>query len=413
MLETEPVSDRVRGGQRGRLALYLPAILLGIATIGSYGAAYYAIGVLIPQIAAETGWGTGTLSGGFAIGVVVSGAVSLASGRVFDRWGSRFVLMPGLVVGSVAFLAASWAESVAQFLVAWAIGGAAIAGTAYYNVTMPMVSRLYADRQAAALSALTLLGALASPIFYPLTGVMTEEWGWRGAMRGLVVVMVMCVAPAAMMVRVPAARVIEGAPRSNLREALRDPAVTRALAMMALVALGSSALLLHQVAAMQAAGLTLALASTMAGARGAFQIAGRLLLTPLIGKFGLPGTMVICYGGAASASAALLMAQGGTNALVFIGFFTVMGGMSLGLLSPLNGLFQAEVYGDRHLGTLTGMATVLGSVSSALGAWLAGVMAEQTGSFSIAVAVVVVLQLAAIGLLVWQQRAMRRRSGTD
>lgn len=404
---TDPGSGR--GVLGGRPAFFLPAILLGFATIGSYGVAYYAIGVLIPQIAAETGWGTGTLSGGFAIGVVASGGVALTSGRIFDRRGSRLVVAPGLAVGALAFLLASWAVTPWQFLVAWAVGGAAVAGTLYYNVTMPIVSRLYPVQRASALSVLTLLGALASPIFYPLSGVMTEEWGWRGALRGLVVVMLLCAAPAAVLVRAPAARAVEGAPKADLREALRHPAVTRALLMFAVAAIGSSALLLHQVAAMQAAGLSLALASGVAGARGAFQIPGRLLLAPLTRRLGLSGTMGACYGAAATSSLALLFAQGTPWATALAFYFAVVGGMSLGLLSPLNGLFQAELYGDRHLGTLTGVSTVIGSLAQALGAWLAGVLADQTGAYTLSIAGVVALQVSGVALLSWQQNAYRGR----
>jgi MFS family permease len=398
-----------RGVPEGRPAFFLPAILLGFATIGAYGVAYYAIGVLIPQIAAETGWGSGTLSGGFAIGVLASGGVALTSGRVFDRRGSRFVVAPGLAVGAAAFVLASWAETPWQFLVAWAVGGAAVAGTLYYNVTMPIVSRLYPAQRASALSVLTLLGALASPIFYPLTGWMTEEWGWRGALRGLVVVMLLCAGPAALLVRAPAARVVDGAPRADLREALRDPAVSRALLMLAVAAIGSSALLLHQVAAMQAAGLSLALASGVAGARGAFQIPGRLLLTPLVSRLGLSGTMAVCYGAAATSSLALLFAQGTPWATPLALYFAAVGGMSLGLLSPLHGLFQAELYGDRYLGTLTGVSTVIGGLAQALGAWLAGVAADRAGGYVLPLAMVVALQVCGILILAWQQRAFRAR----
>jgi len=395
---------------RGWLATWWPAILLGLSTIGAYGTAYYAIGVLIPVISNDTGWSTGALSGGFAIGTIIAGGVAVASGRLFDRRGSRLVLLPGLAMGAGAFLVASWAQTPVQFVAAWALGAAAIGGTSYYNITMPILSRMFADQRAAALSILTLFGAVASTIFYPLTGLFTEEWGWRGALRGLVVVMVLLMLPAAARVSAPPARVAADVARSSVREALRDPAVTRALLMFVLMAIGSSALLLHQVAAMQAAGLTLALASGMAGARGLFQLFGRLMLAPLIRWFGLPRTIGICYVAAATSTIALLAAQGGVSAVVLVAYFSAMGGMSLGLLSPLNGLFSAEVYGDRHLGTLTGVATVLGSLSSATGAWLAGVMADQTGSYSTSIAAVLVLQIAALGGLAWQQRAMARRT---
>jgi len=389
------------------------AILLGLATIGAYGCATYAIGVLIPVIAAEDGWSAGMLSGGFAIGVLLSGAISLASGRIFDRRGSGPVLLPGILVGSVALGLASWAQSPWQFMAAWAVGASAVGGTAYYNLTMPMISRLYADRRAGALSVLTLFGAVASTIFYPLAGLLTEEWGWRGALRGVVLVMVLFVLPAAVWVRAPAAAVVDGGSRSGLREALADPAVTRALLMFTLMAIGTSALMLHQVAAMQAAGLTLALAATLAGSRGLFQLTGRLMLAPLTRTLGLPWTMRLCYAAAATATVALLLAQGMGPAVLLIIYFSAVGGMSLGLLSPLGGLYQAEVYGDRHLGTLTGLGTVLGNVGAAAGAWLAGVMADQTGSYAFSIAGVLAVQGAAILVLLWQQRAMAsRRSAT-
>lgn len=384
------------------------AILLGLATIGAYGTAYYAIGVLIPVIAADTGWGAGPLSGGFAIGVVASGGIALAAGRVFDERGSRLVLLPGLLVGAIALVTASFAETMGQFVISWAVGGAAIAGTAYYNITMPMISRLYADRHAAALSVLTFFGAVASTVFYPLAGFMTEEWGWRGALRGLVAAMVLFALPAALWVNAPPAKRTGETDRSSLRDALRDPAITRTLLMFVLIGLGSSALLLHQVSAMTAAGLTLALASAMAGARGVFQLLGRMMLSPLIRWFGLPRTMALCYAAAATATLALLFAQGATSAFVLVAYFSVMGGMSLGLLSPLSGLFQAEVYGDRHLGTLTGVGTVLGSLASALGAWLAGAIADRS-SYAIPLAAVLILQMLALVVLGWQQRAMALR----
>jgi MFS family permease len=395
---------------RGWLVTWWPAILLGLSTIGAYGTAYYAIGVLIPVIADDTGWSTGALSGGFAIGTIIAGGVAVTSGRLFDRRGSRLVLLPGLPIGAGAFLMASWAQTPLQFVAAWAAGAAAIGGTSYYNITMPILSRLFAEQRAAALSILTLFGAVASTIFYPLTGFFTEEWGWRGALRGLVLVMVLLMLPAAVRVSAPPARAGATTARSSVREALRDPVVTRALLMFVLMSIGSSALLLHQVAAMQAAGLTLALASAMAGARGLFQLFGRLMLAPLIRWFGLPRTIGICYAAAATSTVALLAAQGGVSAVILVAYFSAMGGMSLGLLSPLNGLFQAEVYGDRHLGTLTGVATVLGSLSSASGAWVAGIMADRTGSYSVSIAAVLGLQFAALGALAWQQRAMRARA---
>jgi MFS family permease len=386
-----------------RVRRWWPVLLLGLATIGAYGTAYYSIGVLIPVIGEDTGWSSGALAAGFSFGLLGTGGLALLAGRVFDGAGSRRVMLSAMVLGAALFLLASVAEESWHFTITWSLGAAVIGGGLYYNVTMPATARLYPESRVAAFSVLTLLGALASPIFYPLTAWLTELLEWRGALQVLVGVMVACVLPAALFVRAPAAssRATEAASPS-LAAAVRDPAISRALLMFALVGGANSAVLLHQVAVMEAAGLTLAAASGFAGARGFCQIGGRLVLVPLTARFGLRGTIGVCYGLAGTATLALLVALLGPTSYVLLGYFAVMSGISLGLLSPLNGLFQAEVYGDARLGTLTGVTGVITSAASAGGAALAGVVIDATGSFQPVLAGACVIQLLAIAALVWQ-----------
>jgi len=404
---------------RARLATWWPALLLGLATIGAYGTAYYSIGVLIPVIASDTGWSTGALAGGFSIGMLGQGAIALLSGRVIDRHGSKRVLLASICAGGALLFASSFAQESWQFVAAWSAGAAATGGGLYYNVTMPMTARLYPEQRAAAFSVLTLLGALASPIFYPLAAWLIDLLGWRGALQALVGVMVLCVAPAALLVHAPAAaQLSRTAVGGSLAGALRQPVVYRALLVFALAAFANSALLLHQVSALEAAGLSLAAASGFAGVRGAFQIPGRLFLTPLTQRFGVRGAIAMCYTLAATATLALLLAVAGFTPTALAVYFTVVSGMSLGMLSPLNGLFQAEVYGDSRLGTLSGVNVIVVSVAGASGAWTAGLAASAAGSYVLPLAGAVVLQGAAVLALRWQEAAsasplLSRESGVE
>jgi predicted MFS family arabinose efflux permease len=322
--------------------------------------------------------------------------------------GSLPVLLLSLSAGSLLLLLTSEARASWQFVLGWATGGAMVGGGLFYNVTMPITMRLYPTRAAAALSALTLLGALASPIFYPIAAWMAESWGWRGALRGLVGLMALCALPAVAVVRLPP--VISDSKNSlgfDLREALREPAVHRALLVFALIGLANSALLLHQVPAMQAAGLSLGAAAWFAGVRGAFQIPGRLLLAPLTSRFGVPFTLGSCYVLAGTAALSLLVAQEGSTAVVLAIYFSVVGGMSMGLVAPLNGLFQAQVYGDARLGMLTGLGFTVASLAGALGAWLSGLLVDITGSYEEVMAGVVIAQAAAVVGLIWQRSSAR------
>ena len=55
-------------------------------------------------------------------------------------------------------------------------------------------------------------------------------------------------------------------------------------------------------------------------------------------------------------------------------------------MSPLSGLFQAEVYGEERLGTLSGVNVIVVSVAGAAGSWLGGVSLDATGSFHLLLA---------------------------
>ena len=62
--------------------------VLGLITISVYGSWYYAFGVLLDPINADTGWSEPTLTGAFGIPILVAGVASLFGGWVLDRFGS-------------------------------------------------------------------------------------------------------------------------------------------------------------------------------------------------------------------------------------------------------------------------------------------------------------------------------------
>ena len=396
--------------RRIRLLGWLPVALLGLATIGAYGISQYAIGTLLPAIAAAEAWPAGTLAGGYAVGILLQGPVALLAGREFDRRGSRHVLLPACLAGCALLATASAATEAWAFVACWALGSAAIGGGLYYSMTMPATVRLYPARRAQALSVLTLIGALAAPLFSPLAAVLVEALGWRSAIRALVLVAAACILPAAHLVDAPPGTPAEGAAtHGSWTEALRAPAVRWVLLVTAIGGVANHALLLHQVGALRAAGLSLAAASAYAGARGGFQILGRLTLAPLTTRLGIRGALALCHALAATAvlSVLLLAAQGGWAPLAL--YFAVMGGVSMGLLSPLNGLLQAEAYGDEWLGRLSGVTVIVVSVAGWLGSWGVGLAGDAGGSILGPFAAVAGFQLVAVVLLLLSSGAQGGR----
>lgn len=381
------------------------AVLLGLATIGSYGVATYSIGVLLAPIADDTGWSTGTVSAAYALGVLGSGAVAILAGRALDRVGSRTMFLSTLASGAVLLLIASTLTNPPGFVLAWAAGSAVIGGGWYYQATMPAAARIYPGQRAAALSVLTLLGALASPIFYPLAGFLTDALGWRDAVRVLVALLLLLALPAAVLVDSPPAA---GSSShlglvAGVRAATARPAVWRAMLAIALTAGATNALILHQVGAMEATGLSLAAASGYGGARGLMQIPARLVLYPLVRRLGVPGSIGLAYGALAVSALTLLAGLVVGSLVVFALVFAVTAGFAVGLLSPLHGLLAVEVYGEGQLGTLSGVQQLLAAMAGATAPWLAGLVIDVGGGYRLALLAIALVELAAIGTFLWQR----------
>lgn len=401
-------------GALHRWRAWQAVILLGLATIGSYGVATYSIGVLLAPIAADTGWSTGTVSAAYAIGVLGSGAVAIVAGRALDRAGSRSMFLVTLLSGSALLLLAASLTHPLGFVLAWAGGSAAIGGGWYYQATMPATARLYPDRTAAAFSILTLLGALASPIFYPLAGLFAEALGWRDTVRLLVALLLLLALPAAILVNSPPATRGTAVPPglvSGVRNALARPPVWRAMLAIALTAAATNALILHQVPAMEAAGLTLAAASAYGGARGAMQIPARLLLHPLTRAIGVSGGVTLAYGLLVASALALLGALTVGSPSLFAALFAVTAGFAVGLLSPLHGLLAVEVYGDGQLGALSGVQQMLAAIAGATAPWLTGLAVDLTGGYEGSLVAIASLEIAAIGMFLWHRKAARAGDG--
>lgn len=72
----------------------LPISALGLLTIVAYGACYYAYGVLIQPISADTHWPAAALGAIFSAILLLTGAGGMLAGRALDRAGEQplFVL---------------------------------------------------------------------------------------------------------------------------------------------------------------------------------------------------------------------------------------------------------------------------------------------------------------------------------
>ena len=360
-------------------------VLLGILTCGAYGLVLYGFGIIAGPIQEDEGWSSAAVNAAFMGSYLLGAAASLVSGRVLDSFGPRPVLWTGLIVGTVFLMAASYSDNIWLFIVFWTIGGAVTIAGLFYNVTMPIAARLFPQRQTAAMTVLVTTGGFSSVIFMPLTGLFTDEFGWRWAVRILLILAAAISLPAVLSVRrLPP--IPQPDPSSSLsqstaggrhgfggvREALRSREVQVMLAMVIASSFGLGALLNHFVPASTAAGMSITAAAALTGLRGFLSIPGRALIGPMASLLGLRPALGVGYAVMLLGTLALLAA----GPIFWIYLSAIVAGLVWGQTMPLQGLIASDVFGLRRLGTLMALQTATGNVALAIGPFAAGLMLD-------------------------------------
>ena len=376
----------------------LQVVLLGLVTIGAFGLILYGFGAFVSPIRDDTGWSNASISAAFAIATVVGGVMSLGAGRMLDRVGAQPVMASTLVAGSGLLALSSTATEAWQFVAAWGAGGAIASAGLYYSATMAVTARITTPlERPRAYTWLTVIGGLASPIAFPLAGLFVELWGWRPALRAMVAFMVVCTVPALIWVR--GDRAILAAPEpvsshgfDDVRSALRSVLVIRWLLASSAAMAGLVAIQVHHVGAIEATGVTIGLASTMAGIRGLLSLPGRAAAAGVTARFGVVNALRITYVTMTIGTLALVAA----GSIAWVWLFVVLTGVAFGSVSPLQGLYSAELYGQRRIGTLLGMQQVVIGVASAAGPFLLGFTIDATGGYATLLVVATILQLVAL-----------------
>ena len=378
--------------------------VLGVLTICAYGSWYYSFGVLLDPIRLDTGWKESTLASSFSAGTILIGVSALFGGQFLDRMGHRPVFLVGGIVGGSGLLLASMAGHVAVFFVGAAIGLAAFGSLGFYHVTMTTAVRLNPSEPGRAIAVLTIWGALASAIFLPMSDWLESELGWRAATRLLAGITTAMFLVAGFVL--PSTTPTEATTRPPVREILRStvsqPATRLFTIAVGFGGLAMSTLLVFQVPAMTAAGLSSATAASMAGLRGFCQLGGRLPLTPLVNWLGSDRALALAF--AAMAIGGAVLAVAGTVA-AGIGF-AVIAGFGIGAFSPLQGMKGEELFQRDRLGATMGAYGSVLLLAGSPGPIIGGTILERTGDArwvsvivvgAASIALLATLRLAQIG----------------
>ena len=376
--------------------------VLGITTIVSYGTTAYAFGVLLAPIAQSQGWSRASLSGAYALGILVAGVLGVPIGRLVDRSGGRVLMSVGSALGGTVLVALSTVGNVGAFDLLWGIGLGLATALTFYPVSFTIVANWFEQRRGAALAWLTTIGGLASPIFIPLIGWLIARLGWRETLLILGLIQLTLALPLhALLVRrhpedlglrpdgrpaspeqvkpsLPTARPLPAGMTS--RQALRDTAFWTLTVAGGIEQLAAMTVSGHQIALMIARGFDPVFAAGIAGLIGLVSLPGRFLLNHLSDRYAAQRLLVLVLGTLGLGVVIINLARSSTGLYLYV----VVYGLASGTRSPLRASVMAEHFGRRAYGTITAAQGVVMAVPAALGPLAAGWLYDRLGNYQLA-----------------------------
>lgn len=366
---------------------------LGLTELISWGVLVYAFGVLLVPMHDELGASLAELNAAYALGIVVSGVVAIPVGKWLQANGARSLMTVGSVLTALVLLGWSQVDSVGVFFGLFVLAGLAMAAT-LYEPAMAVTATWFDAHRARAVLVLTVFGGLASVVFVPLTGLLTEHLGWRDALLVLAAVAALVCVPVHGLVlrRWPSDHGLapDGAagppgPRvtatgRTMAVAVRSRSFRWLTACLVLSTTAKVAVTVILVAYLTGRGYPLTTAALASGAVGLFQVAGRLLLTWLSGYLPMHvATAAIFVTQGAAFLLPLLTTGTGAQATVSIWVFVVLFGLGFGLPELLRGTLVADYYGVAHYADINGALATFVIAARAIGPFLSGVAVTVAG----------------------------------
>ncbi|MGH8713783.1 MAG: MFS transporter [Casimicrobiaceae bacterium] len=332
---------------------------LGVTQIVSWGTLYYSIAVLGATMRAELGVSAARLFGAYSLALLLSALAAPAVGRAIDRYGGRAVMSAGSVFAALALFLIARVHSTIALYLAWSAAGIAMAMT-MYDAAFATLSQHAGASYRKALTALTLLGGVASTAFWPALLKGLEWFGWRDTLLIFAALELALCLPLHLVFIPRGVAAAEPGKAGAAQGGASLPAGKRRAAFVwlaiafALNGFIVSVLTVHLISVLQGKGLALQTAVWVASFFGPMQVTGRLLEFS-IGRRFASRSIGLAALGLLVAAVLVLLALSGQVALALL--FAILFGGSNGVITIVRGTVPAELFGRvGYGGTLGSLA---------------------------------------------------------
>jgi len=373
-----------------------------LALFSIVGLALYGLPLYYDFMVREFGWSRTQVTSGNALSKLIIGPLfGFLAGWIIDRFGPRRLMLFGILLAGGALIGLGGMSALWMFYAFYLLNAIGyVCGGPLPNQVL--LSQWFKEGRGKAMGFAYLGIGIGGALVPWLSYWMVQWWGWRGALRGLGVLIIVMAWPMAWFAKEaqaagPAAG--GGGGLAPLRAVFRRPAfyLLAIGSMCSIAAVGGANQHLKLFMSLDA-GYSQGDAARIISLVLGFSIAGRLLMGWLADRIPKKYVMLIIYTLVAAAIPLLFFA----SSRGAMGLFAAIFGIGLGGEYLIIPLMAAELFGVGVLGRVMGIIVTADGVAEAVSPMLVGYLRDVTGTYSAGFIWLVVVALAgaaAIALL--------------
>lgn len=384
----------MRDGQAQEWKSGWKVVLAALTGFSFFSVLLSATGLFMEPLEQAFGWDRATLSMGPAIATAVTALLSPFYGIAIDRFGSRRLAIPGIIVTMAATSMFALANgSKTQWIVMWLIFGL-ILTSIKSTIWTTAVAGVFTKARGLALGLAVTGPAIAQTLVPPLGNTLIEHFGWRAAYvwlglgwGGITLLFAWAFLYDAHD-RATQARVRAGADNVK-RERLELPGLTRRQALRSVglwqVAISSFVVMamtlglsMHLFPILTESGVSRGNAAWLLSLGGIAGIIGKLITGTLLDRFRPNWTGALTMGVTAVTFVMLMWFIDSTVALLTA---MIINGYAAGSKTQITAYLTAGYAGMRNFGMIYGIMSALVAVASGLGPYIAGLVYDANGGY--------------------------------